>query len=96
MAKSRKVSSRKQPRGKKVKFMMGGNNDGEVLAAREGVLSSNMILPSSRFESTGTGGETAKYETAVSRHMTGGKRYSKKPKRLVRRYKSVKKWFGLF
>ena len=77
--------------------MMGGN--GQVLAAQEGILSSNTILPSSRFESTGTGGETAKYETAVMpsiKHMTGGKRYSKKLKRSLRRRRSVKKWFGLF
>jgi hypothetical protein len=92
-----KGSNRKHANGRKFKFIMGGNS--EVLAAQEGILSDKMILPSSRFESTGTGGVTSKYETAVmssSMKMTGGKRYSKKSKRSFKRRRSVKKWFGLF
>lgn len=76
--------------------MKGGNNDLVVSAAQEGILSDKMILPSSRFESTGTSGDHAKYETAVSKHMTGGKRRSKKSKKTQKRCKSMKKWFGLF
>lgn len=94
MPKGRKGSNKRV-----VKFKMGGNNNGEALAAPEGILSDKTILPSSRFESTGTGGETSKYETAVmpsSMNMTGGKRRSKKPKRSSRRHRTVKKWFGLF
>jgi hypothetical protein len=94
-----KGSNRKQSRGRKIKCTRGGSSNGEVLAAQEGILSSNTILPSSRFESTGTGGETARYETAVmpsAKHMSGGKRRSKKSKRSSNRRRSVKKWFGLF
>jgi hypothetical protein len=62
-----------------------------VNAAPSDILSEKSILGSSEFISTGTGGETAKYETAVS-VKTGGKRRrkSKKSKRVS------KKWFGLF
>jgi hypothetical protein len=68
----------------------------EVIGASEGILSNKMILPSSEFESTGTGGDTSKYETAVSTKMTGGKRRSKKSKRSLKKNRSMKKWFGLF
>lgn len=85
MASRRNNSSKKV---KKVKFAKGGN--GNVVGAPEGILADKPILASGEFVSTGTGGETAKYETAVSKQMGGKKRRSKKSKR------SSKKWFGLF
>jgi hypothetical protein len=81
-------------RVRKVKFVMKGGND-NVTGAPEGILSNKMILPSSQFESTGTGGDTSKYETAVS-VKTGGLRRSTKNKRLSKKRRTVKKWFGLF
>ena len=89
MASRRRNSSlTKVKKGKKVMFVKGG--DGEVVGAPEGILSEKPILAAAEFVSTGTGGETAKYETAVSKQMGGKKRRSKKSKC------SSKKWFGLF
>ena len=75
-------------KGKQVKFAKGGN--GNVVGAPEGILADKPILASSEFVSTGTGGETAKYETAVSKQMGGKRRRSRKSKC------SSKRWFGLF
>jgi len=77
----------------------GKKTGGNFMPSSENVLSAKSVLPSSEFLSTGTGGNTAKYETAVmpsSAKMTGGKRRSKKSKKSVKRRKSMKKWFGLF
>jgi hypothetical protein len=74
-------------------------NGGNFIPSSENVLSAKTVIPSSEFLSTGTGGNTAKYETAVmpsSAKMTGGKRRSKKSKKSIKRRKSMKKWFGLF
>lgn len=95
MTKGRKSS--KDKNAKSMLKMKGGN--GEVMGASEGILSDKTIIPSSRFESTGTGGVTSKFETAVmpsTGKMSGGRRRSKKSKRSSNRRKSVKKWFGLF
>lgn len=85
MTTRRRSSSKKV---KQVKFVKGG--DMSAMAAPEGILSDKSILGSSEFVSTGTGGETAKYETAVSKQMGGKRRRSKKSKR------SSKRFFGLF
>jgi hypothetical protein len=82
------ASRRRRSSSKKVMFMKGGN--GNVTGAPEGILANKPILASSEFVSTGTGGETAKYETAVSKQMGGKRRRSKRSKRCS------KKWFGLF
>ena len=89
MASRRNRSSLKNgKKGKKVMFVKGGN--GNVMGAPEGILADKPILASAEFVSTGTGGETAKYETAVSKQMGGKRRRSKKSKC------SSKRWFGLF
>jgi hypothetical protein len=82
------ASRRRRSSSKKVMFKKGG--DGNVTGAPEGILANKPILASSEFVSTGTGGETAKYETAVSKQMGGKRRRSKRSKRCS------KKWFGLF
>jgi len=86
------VKRRQSNKKKAVKFFKGGDN---IVNAPPGVLSNNSVLPSSAFLSTGTGGDTAKFETAVSKapSMTGGRR-SKKSKKNTKR--KTKKWFGLF
>lgn len=99
MAKSRQSKVSKSIKiGEKINISKGGN--GYVLGASEGVLSGKSVLPSSDFLSTGTGGRTSTYETAVmpspSSYRGGKRRGNSKKNRKTKRSKTTKKWFGWF